>query len=285
MSRDLLSKDESIYPFVELKKLPSILPTISSYKADITDSVDTLHFDQPIAPSKLRRALLRDKIETKKKTGNKVVKSQTVSKKRIEIKLPPLFKLHKLGARNIAKDTSTLKESESLPKSSFFVTSNSCDLNSESTEEKEVGNLKCSFKKKQRTINKTIQEINLNSSQMNNNLLTELQSLSEYNKGMISKCNLVLSNLDKKNNINTDEYLTTDVKEKRRYDFYKSLDLVISKLHNVDYMTLQRMLHELKEKTESKRKLKQDQRAKLHSKILKLLDQNYISLKNIVNKS
>ena len=120
---------------------------------------------------------------------------------------------------------------------------------------------------------------------MNNNLLTELQSLSEYNKGMISKCNLVLSNLDKKNNINTDEYLTTDVKEKRRYDFYKSLDLVISKLHNVDYMTLQRMLHELKEKTESKRKLKQDQRAKLHSKILKLLDQNYISLKNIVNKS
>ena len=102
---------------------------------------------------------------------------------------------------------------------------------------------------------------------------------------MISKCNLVLSNLDKKNNINTDEYLTTDVKEKRRYDFYKSLDLVISKLHNVDYMTLQRMLREIKEKTESKRKLKQDQRVKLHSKILKLLDQNYISLKNIVNKS
>lgn len=286
MSTTML-KEDSIYPYIE-KKNPNILPMISSYETSITESVDNLQTERGSIPKSIRHTFLKQKTDITIPLNQKQKIKMKFMSKKISDKLPSIFTIKKKEPRkprNIDRSFQYL----SNPKSSgFFLTTPTGESSQSSTnnyiETINLKQLKSSLKKKEKKITKQLKEIDLNSSQTNNDLLTEMQNFSNYNKGMISKCNNYLKSFNKKLKINIDEFIEEDgEKNEEHYNFNKCLDTIISKVNNVDYKTIQRMIDDVNG-NQTKRSNEECVRAKKRNLVLKLLNKTNFKIQKILNK-
>lgn len=287
MSKDYLEDNESLYPLDTLN-YKSILPSISKCESSISEIVESLDTDSSLFRLKhIRKSIGPIKESLKLKSSSKKLSQLGTIRKPPTLSLPSVISLKKrVIKRNILNPLSNHNSS------GFFLTEGNTShniLNTERirhpTEPIEIKNIKGYIKKKETTITEAVDKINVDSSKLNYDIINEGNLISSYNRGMIIKCQSFLSNLDKKNNINTDEFIEEGLKEKKRFNFYKSLDLIISKLHNVDYATMQRILFEMKNQNGMNRQYQEKKRKKLHNKVIKILDSNEMTVKRIVKRN
>ena len=286
MSKEYLENNESLYP-LDTINYKGILPSISKCESNISEIVDSLDTERSLFRLKhLRRSIVPIKESIKIKSSSKKISQLGSIRKPPTLPMPSVISLKKrVIKRNLLNPLSNHNSS------GFFLTEGNTshniintERNRHPTEPIEIKNIKGYIKKKENAITEAVDKINVDSSKVNYEIINEGNLISNYNKGMIIKCQSFLSNLDKKNNINTDEFIEEALKEKKRFNFYKSLDLIISKLHNVDYETMQRILFEKKNQNGINRKYQEKKRTKLHNKVIKLLDSNEMTVKRIVKK-
>ena len=286
MSKEYLENNESLYP-LDTINYKGILPSISKCESNISEIVDSLDTERSLFRLKhLRRSIVPIKESIKIKSSSKKISQLGSIRKPPTLSMPSVISLKKrVIKRNLLNPLSNHNSS------GFFLTEGNTshniintERNRHPTEPIEIKNIKGYIKKKKNAITEAVDKINVDSSKVNYEIINEGNLISNYNKGMIIKCQSFLSNLDKKNNINTDEFIEEALKEKKRFNFYKSLDLIISKLHNVDYETMQRILFEKKNQNGINRKYQEKKRTKLHNKVIKLLDSNEMTVKRIVKK-
>ena len=287
MSKEYLENNESLYP-LDTINYKGILPSISKCESNISEIVDSLDTERSLFHLKhLRRSIVPIKESIKIKSSSKKISQLGSIKKPPTLSMPSVISLKKrVIKRNLLNPLSNHNSS------GFFLTEGNTshniintERNRHPTEPIEIKNIKGYIKKKENAIIEAVDKINVDSSKVNYEIINEGNLISNYNKGMIIKCQSFLSNLDKKNNINTDEFIEEALKEKKRFNFYKSLDLIISKLHNVDYETMQRILFEKKNQNGINRKYQEKKRTKLHNKVIKLLDSNEMTVKRIVKRN
>lgn len=287
MSKEYLENNESLYP-LDTINYKGILPSISKCESNISEIVDSLDTERSLFRLKhLRRSIVPIKESIKIKSSSKKISQLGSIRKPPTLSMPSVISLKKrVIKRNLLNPLSNHNSS------GFFLTEGNTSQNIINTERNrhptepiEIKNIKGYIKKKENAITEAVDKINVDSSKVNYEIINEGNLISNYNKGMIIKCQSFLSNLDKKNNINTDEFIEEALKEKKRFNFYKSLDLIISKLHNVDYETMQRILFEKKNQNGINRKYQEKKRTKLHNKVIKLLDSNEMTVKRIVKRN
>ena len=287
MSKEYLENNESLYP-LDTINYKGILPSISKCESNISEIVDSLDTERSLFRLKhLRRSIVPIKESIKIKSSSKKISQLGSIRKPPTLSMPSVISLKKrVIKRNLLNPLSNHNSS------GFFLTEGNTshniiniERNRHPTEPIEIKNIKGYIKKKENAITEAVDKINVDSSKVNYEIINEGNLISNYNKGMIIKCQSFLSNLDKKNNINTDEFIEEALKEKKRFNFYKSLDLIISKLHNVDYETMQRILFEKKNQNGINRKYQEKKRTKLHNKVIKLLDSNEMTVKRIVKRN
>ena len=287
MSKEYLENNESLYP-LDTINYKGILPSISKCESNISEIVDSLDTERSLFRLKhLRRSIVPIKESIKIKSSSKKISQLGSIRKPPTLSMPSVISLKKrVIKRNLLNPLSNHNSS------GFFLTEGNTshniintERNRHPTEPIEIKNIKGYIKKKENAITEAVDKINVDSSKVNSEIINEGNLISNYNKGMIIKCQSFLSNLDKKNNINTDEFIEEALKEKKRFNFYKSLDLIISKLHNVDYETMQRILFEKKNQNGINRKYQEKKRTKLHNKVIKLLDSNEMTVKRIVKRN
>ena len=287
MSKEYLENNESLYP-LDTINYKGILPSISKCESNISEIVDSLDTERSLFRLKhLRRSIVPIKESIKIKSSSKKISQLGSIRKPPTQSMPSVISLKKrVIKRNLLNPLSNHNSS------GFFLTEGNTshniintERNRHPTEPIEIKNIKGYIKKKENAITEAVDKINVDSSKVNYEIINEGNLISNYNKGMIIKCQSFLSNLDKKNNINTDEFIEEALKEKKRFNFYKSLDLIISKLHNVDYETMQRILFEKKNQNGINRKYQEKKRTKLHNKVIKLLDSNEMTVKRIVKRN
>ena len=287
MSKEYLENNESLYPLNTIN-YKGILPSISKCESNISEIVDSLDTERSLFRLKhLRRSIVPIKESIKIKSSSKKISQLGSIRKPPTLSMPSVISLKKrVIKRNLLNPLSNHNSS------GFFLTEGNTshniintERNRHPTEPIEIKNIKGYIKKKKNAITEAVDKINVDSSKVNYEIINEGNLISNYNKGMIIKCQSFLSNLDKKNNINTDEFIEEALKEKKRFNFYKSLDLIISKLHNVDYETMQRILFEKKNQNGINRKYQEKKRTKLHNKVIKLLDSNEMTVKRIVKRN
>ena len=287
MSKEYLENNESLYP-LDTINYKGILPSISKCESNISEIVDSLDTERSLFRLKhLRRSIVPIKESIKIKSSSKKISQLGSIRKPPTLSMPSVISLKKrVIKRNLLNPLSNHNSS------GFFLTEGNTSHNIINTERDrhptepiEIKNIKGYIKKKENAITEAVDKINVDSSKVNYEIINEGNLISNYNKGMIIKCQSFLSNLDKKNNINTDEFIEEALKEKKRFNFYKSLDLIISKLHNVDYETMQRILFEKKNQNGINRKYQEKKRTKLHNKVIKLLDSNEMTVKRIVKRN
>ena len=287
-----IMREDSIYPYID-KKNPNILPMISSYETSITESVDNLQTERGSIPKSIRHTFFKQKTDTTitPQNQNQKTKIKFISKK-VSGKLPSIFTTKKKEANRKPRNIDRSFQYLSNPKSSgFFLTTATGESSQASvsrtknyTQTLDVKQLKISLKKKGKKINKQLKEIDLNSSQTNADLLTEMKNFSIYNKGMINKCNNCLTTFNKKVKINIDEFIEEDGKKnEEQYNFHKCLDTIISKINNVDYKTIQRMLDDING-NQTKRTNEECVRSKKRNMVLKLLNKSNFKIQKILNK-
>ena len=287
MSKEYLENNESLYP-LDTINYKGILPSISKCESNISEIVDSLDTERSLFRLKhLRKSIVPIKESIKIKSSSKKISQLGSIRKPPTLSMPSVISLKKrVIKRNLLNPLSNHNSS------GFFLTEGNTshniintERNRHPTEPIEIKNIKGYIKKKKNAITEAVDKINVDSSKVNYEIINEGNLISNYNKGMIIKCQSFLSNLDKKNNINTDEFIEEALKEKKRFNFYKSLDLIISKLHNVDYETMQRILFEKKNQNGINRKYQEKKRTKLHNKVIKLLDSNEMTVKRIVKRN
>ena len=287
MSKEYLENNESLYP-LDTINYKGILPSISKCESNISEIVDSLDTERSLFRLKhLRRSIVPIKESIKIKSSSKKISQLGSIRKPPTLSMPSVISLKKrVIKRNLLNPLSNHNSS------GFFLTEGNTshniintERNRHPTEPIEIKNIKGYIRKKENAITEAVDKINVDSSKVNYEIINEGNLISNYNKGMIIKCQSFLSNLDKKNNINTDEFIEEALKEKKRFNFYKSLDLIISKLHNVDYETMQRILFEKKNQNGINRKYQEKKRTKLHNKVIKLLDSNEMTVKRIVKRN
>lgn len=287
MSKEYLENNESLYP-LDTINYKGILPSISKCESNISEIVDSLDTERSLFRLKhLRRSIVPIKESIKIKSSSKKISQLGSIRKPPTLSMPSVISLKKrVIKRNLLNPLSNHNSS------GFFLTEGNTshniintERNRHPTEPIEIKNIKGYIKKKENAITEAVDKINVDSLKVNYEIINEGNLISNYNKGMIIKCQSFLSNLDKKNNINTDEFIEEALKEKKRFNFYKSLDLIISKLHNVDYETMQRILFEKKNQNGINRKYQEKKRTKLHNKVIKLLDSNEMTVKRIVKRN
>lgn len=286
MSKDFIEDNESLYPLDD-SNYKGILPSISKYESSISEIVESLDTERSLFHLRhLRRSLAPIKESLKLKSSSKKLSQIGSIRKPPTLSMPSVISLKK---RKIKRNI--LNPLSSNNSTGFFLTEGDTShniINSERirqhTEPIEIKNIRGYIKKKESAITEAIDKINVDSSKVNYEIINEGNLISNYNKGMIVKCKSYLSTLDKKNNINLNEFIEEDLKEHKRYNLYKSLDLIISKLHNVDYATMQRLLFEMKSQNVINRQYQEKKRTRLHHKVLKLLDSNEMTVKRIVTK-